>query len=79
MLRSQDGTASLPGCCLTDQPRQLSAPETHADADVEAVGVRRALVALRHCDVDGDGQEDGHVHCDDGPSPGADGGGKTRC
>lgn len=71
---SEDGTALLTGCCLTYQSRQLPAPETHADAHVEAVCVHEALVALRHCDVDGDGQEDGHVHRDDGPGPGRDGG-----
>lgn len=68
------GTALLTGRCLTYQSRQLPAPEAHADAHVEAVGVREALVALRHCDVDGDGQEDGHVHRDDGPGPGTGGG-----
>lgn len=70
----EDGTALFTGRCLTYQPRQLPAPETHADAHVEAVGVGEALVALRHCDVDGGGQEDGHVHRDDGPGPGTDGG-----
>lgn len=58
--------------CLTYQARQLPAPEAHADANVEAVGVGEALVALRHCDVDGGGQEDGHVHRDHGPGPGTD-------
>lgn len=59
---------------LTYLPRQLPSPETHADGHVEAVRVLEALVALRHRDVDGDGQEDGHVHGDDRPGPGTDGG-----
>lgn len=36
-------------------------------------------MALRHCDVDGGGQEDGHVHRDDGLGPGAEGWGMTQC
>lgn len=59
---------------LTYLPRQLPSPETHADDHVEAVRVLEALVALRHRDVDGGGQEDGHVHGDDRPGPGTDGG-----
>ena len=48
---------------------QLSSPEAHADGGVEAVQVVVALVALRHRDVDGDGEEDGDVHCNDRPGP----------
>lgn len=54
---------------LTYLPRELSSPETHADGDVEAVHVVETLVALRHSDVDGGWQEDGDVHCNDGPGP----------
>lgn len=50
-------------------PRQLSPSEAHAHGDVEAVGVLVAFVAVRRSDVDGRGQRNGHVHCDDGPRP----------
>lgn len=60
--------------CLTYLPRQLPSPETHADSHIEAVNVLEALVALRHRDIDGDGQVDGRVHRDDRPGPGTDGG-----
>lgn len=73
-MDAQKTVAEVGTALLTYQSRQLPPPETHADADVEAVGVRGALVALRHRDVDGGGQEDGHVHRDDGPGPGAEGG-----
>lgn len=59
----------LSGFALTYLPGQLSSPETHADGDVEAVLVLVALVALRHRDVDGDGQEDGDIHRNDRPGP----------
>lgn len=61
---------------LTYLPRQLPAPETHADGHVEAVHVGEALVAPRHRDVDGGGQEDGHVHRDNRSGPGTDGEGE---
>lgn len=54
---------------ITYLPRQLSSSETHADSDVEAVYILLALVALWHRDVDGDGQEDGDIHCNDRPGP----------
>lgn len=76
---AKNTAAEVGTALLTYQSRQLSAPEAHADAHVEAVGVGEALVALRHCDVDGGGQEDGHVHRDDGPGPGAEGWGMTQC
>lgn len=59
----------MSGFVLTYLPRQLSSPETHADGDVEAVYILVALVALWHRDVDGDGQEDGDIHCNDRPGP----------
>lgn len=50
-------------------PRKLSPSESHADSDVEAVGVLVAFMAVRCGDVDGGGQENGNVHCDDRPRP----------
>ncbi len=41
--------------------------KAHADCDVEAVEMLRALVTLRYCDVYRDGQRDGDVHRDHRP------------
>lgn len=50
-------------------PRQLSSSETHADGNIEAVGVLVAFMAVRCSDVDGRGQGNGNVHCNDRPRP----------
>lgn len=47
--------------------RYLFPVKAHADCDVKAVEILRAFVTLRYCDVDGDGQKDGHVHRDHRP------------
>lgn len=59
----------LSGFVLTYLPRQLLSSETHADRDTEAVLVLVAFVALWHRDVDGDGQMDGDIHCNDRSGP----------
>lgn len=50
-------------------PGQLPPSETHADGDIEAVGVLVAFMAVRCSDVDGRGQGNGNVHCNNRPRP----------
>ena len=52
-----------PASVPTYESWQLLAPEAQTHSGIEAVEVR-SLVALRDSDVDGSGEEDGHIHRD---------------
>ena len=59
-------------CCAVERTylsRNLASTEPQAGGDVEAVEVLGALVALGHRDVDGHGQEDGHLDADHRAGP----------
>lgn len=49
---------------LTYPSRHVFPAKAHADSDVKAVEVLWTFMTLRHGDVYGGRQKDGHVHCD---------------
>lgn len=55
--------------CVTYFSRNVFAVEAKAGGDVQAVHRLLAVMTLRRCDVDGGGEEDGDIHCDDGSRP----------
>lgn len=55
--------------CVTYFSRNVLAVEAKTGGDVQAVHRLLAVMTLRRRDVDGGGEEDGDIHCDDGSRP----------